>query len=95
MTKTASQTKLKPVGSRVVVQRLEEEEKLGGIILPDTAKKKQETAMVIAVGTGKDMPELKVGDKILMDKYAGQDVTVNDEEFTILRADDVIAVIEE
>ena len=95
MTQTVKQTKLKPLGTRVIVQRLEEEEKLGGIILPDSAKKKQETAKVIAVGTGKDMPEIKEGDKVLMDKYAGQDVTVDDQEFTILRADDVIAVIEE
>ncbi|MCP5508916.1 MAG: co-chaperone GroES [Chlamydiales bacterium] len=95
MTQTVNKTKLKPLGARVIVQRLEEEEKIGGIILPDSAKKKPETAKVIAVGTGKDMPDVKVGDTVLMDKYAGQDVTVNDQEFTILRADDVIAVIEE
>ncbi len=95
MTQTVKKTKLKPLGTRVIVQRLEEEEHLGGIILPDSAKKKQETAKVIAVGSGKDMPDVKTGDTVLMDKYAGQDVTVDDQEFTILRADDVIAVIEE
>ena len=95
MTTTVKKTKLKPLGTRVIVERLEEEEKIGGIILPDSAKKKQETAKVIAVGSGKDMPDIKEGDTVLMDKYAGQDVTVDGKEFTILRADDVIAVIEE
>ncbi len=94
---------LRPLGDRLLVQRLEQEETLkGGIILPDTAKKKQETAKVIAVGKGKvtedgktlPMP-VKVGDTILMDKYSGQEVTVDDEEFIVLRADDVIATIED
>jgi chaperonin GroES len=78
------------------------EEKLkGGIILPDTAKKKQEQAEVVALGSGKKdkngalipMP-VKVGDIILMEKYSGQEVTLDDEEFVILRADDIIAIIE-
>lgn len=95
-------TKLKPLGNRVLVRRLAAEEKLkGGIILPDTAKKKQEQAEVVAIGTGKKdkngavipMP-VKVGDIILMEKYSGQDVTLNDEEFVILRADDIIAIVE-
>lgn len=95
-------TKLKPLGNRVLVRRLAAEEKLkGGIILPDTAKKKQEQAEVVAVGTGKKdkngnvipMP-VKVGDVILMEKYSGQDVTLGDEEFVILRADDIIAIVE-
>lgn len=94
--------KLKPLGNRVLVRRLAAEEKLkGGIILPDTAKKKQEQAEVIEIGTGKKdkngtlipMP-VKVGDVILMEKYSGQDVTLNDEEFVILRADDIIAIVE-
>lgn len=93
---------LKPLGNRVLVRRLAAEEKLkGGIILPDTAKKKQEQAEVIALGSGKKddngklipMP-VKVGDIILMEKYSGQEVTLNDEEFVILRADDIIAIVE-
>ena len=96
-----TKTSLKPLSNRVLAQRLEHEEKLkGGIILPDSAKKKQETAIVVAVGPGilgKDgklqpMP-VQVGDKILMDKYSGQEVTLNDEEFVIVKADDIIAVI--
>ncbi|MBX9922477.1 MAG: co-chaperone GroES [Rhabdochlamydiaceae bacterium] len=101
-TKEATKTTLKPLGNRVLAKRLDQEEKLkGGIILPDSAKKKQETAVVVAVGPGalnKDgkvqpMP-VQVGDKILMDKYAGQEVTINDEEFVIVKADDIVAIIQ-
>lgn len=99
----AKKTTLKPLGNRVLVQRLEPEETLkGGIILPDSAKKKQESARVVAVGPGKklengqleEMP-VKIGDTVLMDKYSGQDVTVDDVEYMILKADDIIAIIEE
>lgn len=94
---------LKPLGNRVLAQRLEAQETMkGGIILPDSAKKKQETARVVAVGPGKRLDDGKilpvsvnVGDVILMDKYSGQEVTVNDEEYMILKADDIIAIIEE
>ncbi|MCP5470379.1 MAG: co-chaperone GroES [Chlamydiales bacterium] len=102
MTDQAVQTKLKPLGNRVLVKRLEAEDTVkGGIILPDSAKKKQETAQVIAVGTGKQDKEgklipfpVKVGDKILMEKYSGQEITLNDEEMIILSADDIIAIVE-
>jgi chaperonin GroES len=94
---------LRPLGNRILARRLEQEEKLkGGILLPDTAKKKQEQAIVIAIGTGKKDKSgnlipfpVKVGDIILMDKYAGQEITLNDEEYSILRADDIIAIIEQ
>lgn len=101
-TKEAAKMTLKPLGSRVLAKRLDKEEKLkGGIILPDSAKKKQETALVVAIGPGalnKDgkiqpMP-VQVGDKILMDKYSGQEVTLNDEEFVIVKADDIVAIIQ-
>ena len=99
---TLSKTTLKPLGSRVLVKRLESEEKLkGGIILPDSAKKKQERAKVIAVGAGKRLDDgkiipvaVKIGDVILMDKYSGQEVTIDDEEFMILKSEDIIAIIE-
>lgn len=102
MTQQAVKTKLRPLGNRVLAKRLEAEEKMkGGIILPDTAKKKQETAQVMAVGTGKKDKKgntipfnIKVGDKILMDKYSGQEVTLDGEEFVILNADDIIAIVE-
>lgn len=98
----SAKTKLQPLGNRILVRRLEAEEKLkGGIILPDTAKKKQEQAEVIAVGSGKKdkngnlipMP-VKVGDVVLMEKYSGQDVTLNDQDYVIVRADDLIAIVE-
>ncbi|MEC7839321.1 MAG: co-chaperone GroES [Chlamydiota bacterium] len=95
-------TQLRPLGNRVLVKRLESQTQKGGIILPDSAKKKQEQAKVVAIGTGKKDKSgntiaipVKVGDTILMDKYAGQEVQVNDEELIIVRADDIIAIIEE
>jgi chaperonin GroES len=98
---TVKKLTLKPIGNRVVAKRLEQEETLkGGIILPDTAKKKQETAKVVAIGDGKSTKEgnlipipVQVGDTILMDKYAGQEVTIDDEEYVIVNADDIIAII--
>lgn len=100
---TAKKLALKPVGNRVLAQRLEKEETMkGGIILPDSAKKKQETAKVVAIGEGKRLDDgkvlpiqVKIGATILMDKYAGQEVQINDEEYIILKADDIIAIIEE
>jgi len=102
-TEQSMKTKLQPLGDRVLVQRLEAEETLkGGIILPDTAKKKQEQAKVVAIGKGKKdksgnvMPiPVNVGDIILMEKYSGQEVTLDNEEFVILRADDIVAIVEQ
>lgn len=100
--KTKSSVKFQPLSNRVLVRRLEQEEKLkGGIIIPDSARKKQEQAEVIAIGPGKKdkngklipMP-VKVGDIILIEKYSGQEVSLNDEEFVIVKADDIIAIIE-
>jgi chaperonin GroES len=103
MTQTEQKTKLKPLGNRVLAQRQEAEQTLkGGIILPDSAKKKQETATVVAVGPGKKDKDgtlhavpVKEGDVILLDKYSGQEVTVDEQDYVIVRADDIIAVIEE
>lgn len=94
--------KFQPLGNRVLVKRIDAEETLkGGILLPDTAKKKQEQAKVIAIGTGntdksgKIIPlPVKKGDIILMEKYSGQDVKLDDEDYVILKADDIIAIIE-
>lgn len=102
MTQTETKTNIRPLGNRVLLRRLEQEQKLkGGIIMPDSAKKKQESAEVIAVGAGKKdkngalvpMP-VQVGDIVMMDKYSGQEVTLNDEEFVIVRADDIIAIVQ-
>ena len=94
--------KIKPLADRLLVQRVEEEEvKKGGIIIPDTAKEKPQQGKVIAVGTGKvsedgkRMPlEVKEGDKILFGKYAGTEVKIGDEEYLIMREDDVLGIIE-
>lgn len=100
--KSCSHVNFKPLGNRVLLKRLESQETLkGGIILPDTAKKKQEQAKVVAIGTGKKDKNdnlipipVKVGDVVLMEKYSGQEITLNDEEYVILRADEIIAIIE-
>ena len=102
MTQVETKKNLRPLGSRVLAKRLEAEEKLpGGIILPDSAKKKQESATVLAVGPGSrdkdgnliEMP-VKVGDVILMDKYSGQEVSIDDEEYIIVKAEEIIAIVE-
>jgi chaperonin GroES len=97
----ATQTKVKPLGDRILVRRVEEEEvHRGGLIIPDTAKEKPQQAEVLAVGPGrvneegKRIPlEVKTGDRILMGKYAGTEVKLDGEECLILREDDVLAVI--
>src|SRR3989338_11657194 len=102
MTKQASLVKIRPLGNRVLVQREAPEDVVkGGIILPDTAKKKQETAIVLAVGSGiKDEKgaitpiPLTVGDRVLMDKYAGQEIEVEGDDYVIIRFDDIVAVVE-
>jgi chaperonin GroES len=94
--------KIRPLGDRVVVKPLEAEEKSkGGIIIPDTAKEKPQEGKIVAAGKGKvnddgkiSPLEVKVGDKVLYGKYAGTEVTVNNEEYMILREDDILAVIE-
>ncbi len=93
---TAIKVSLKPLGARVVAKRTEQEETTkGGIILPDTAKQKQETATVVALGTGEISKDIKVGATILMDKYASQEVTIDDEEYIIVKAEDIIAIVEQ
>lgn len=94
--------KLKPLQDRILVQRVEEENKTkGGIIIPDTAKEKPAEGKVIAVGNGKVGEdgkrialELKVGDRVLFGKYSGTEVKVEGEEYLIMREDDVLGVIE-
>ena len=94
--------KLKPLNDRIVIKRIEEEEKTaGGIIIPDTAKEKPIQGEVIAVGSGKMMEDgsrrpldVKVGDRVLYSKYAGTEVKIEGEELLIMREDDVLAVIE-
>ncbi|WP_028895602.1 co-chaperone GroES [Syntrophorhabdus aromaticivorans] len=95
--------KVKPLHDRLVVKRLEEEEKTkGGIIIPDAAKEKPQEGRVIAVGDGKVLDSgqkspmsLEVGQKVLFGKYSGTEIKIDGEEHLILREDDILAVIEE
>ena len=94
--------KVRPLHDRIMVERLEEQEvKRGGIIIPDTAKEKPQEGKVIAVGNGKVSDEgkkipldVKAGDKILFGKYSGSEVKIDDEEYLIMREEDVLAIIE-
>ncbi|MBI5968377.1 MAG: co-chaperone GroES [Deltaproteobacteria bacterium] len=94
--------KIRPLHDRIIVKRVEEEEKTkGGIIIPDTAKEKPMEGKVIAVGKGKILEDgkiqpldVKVGDRVLFGKYSGTEVKIADEEHLIMREDDILGVIE-
>ena len=96
-----AKTKFRPLHDRVVVRRLEAEEKTkGGIIIPDTVKEKPQEGEVVAVGPGRltedgkrVAPEVKKGDRILVGKYSGTDVKIDGTEYTILREDEVLGVL--
>jgi chaperonin GroES len=94
---------IRPLSDRVLVKRLENEEKksAGGIIIPDTAKEKPQEGEVIAVGPGKMMEDgkvqpmnVKAGDRVLFGKYAGTDVKIDNEDYLIMREDDILGVLE-
>src|SRR5579883_2597344 len=94
--------KIRPLGDRILVKRIQEEEKTkGGIIIPDTAKEKPQEGKVVAVGKGKKNEEgtvipleVKAGDRILFGKYSGSEIKLDGEEHLILREDDVLGVLE-
>jgi len=89
---------IKPLADRVVIKMLEAEETTkSGIVLPGSAKEKPQVAEVIAVGPGTDevKMEVKVGDKVLISKYAGTEVKVDGEEYTIVKQGDILAIVEE
>ena len=93
---------IRPLQDRIIVKRLDAEEKtVGGIIIPDTAKEKPQEGKVIAVGKGKRTEsgeiqalDLKEGDHILFSKYGGTDIKIDGEDYLIMREDDVLGVIE-
>ncbi len=93
---------IRPLGDRVLVKRIPEEEKTkGGIIIPDTAKEKPQEGMVVAVGKGKVTeegkvvaPDVKKGDRILFGKYSGTEIKIEGEEHLILREDEIVGVLE-
>jgi chaperonin GroES len=92
---------LRPLPDRILVRRLEEqEEKRGGIIIPDSAKEKPQQAEVVAVGAGKVLedgqrakPDVQAGDRILFGKYSGADVKIDGQEYLILREDEILGVL--
>ena len=93
--------KIRPLSDHLLVKRVEPKDSVkGGIIIPDSAKEKPQEALVKAVGPGKReegkvMPiDIKVGDRVLISKYGGSEITIEDEEVLIIREDDVLGVIE-
>ncbi len=99
--KPKTQTQIRPLADRILLKRLEGDElSTGGIVIPDTAKEKPQQAEVVAVGPGRLSdtgtripPGVKKRDRVLIGKYSGTDVTINDTEFVILREDDVLGII--
>ena len=96
-----SSLKLKPIGDRVIVQRLGSAEKSkGGLYLPDSAQEKPQEGKVIAVGSGKTLKNgkviplaVKAGDKIIFGKYSGSEIKVDDKEYVFLNEDDILAIV--
>jgi len=92
---------LKPIGDRIVVRPLDAQEKTkSGLVVPDTAKEKPQEGKVLAVGTGRLLEngsikplEIKHGDRVLYGKYAGTEVSIEDEDYLILREEDVLAIV--
>jgi chaperonin GroES len=93
--------KIRPLQDRILLRRVEEEEKTaGGIIIPDSAKEKPQQGVVVATGKGKVRDDGKItpldvaeGDTVLFSKYGGTDVTLDGEDYTILREDDILAIV--
>ena len=92
-----AKVKIQPLGDRVLVKQVEVK---GGIIIPDSAKEKSQEAQVVAIGSGrldsngKRLPfEVKVGDNVLISKYGGTEITFGDEKYTLLREDDIVAIL--
>ena len=94
--------KLKPMGDKIIVERIEPENKTrGGIVLPDNAKEKPKEGKIIAIGEGKLMdngsrvaPSVKVGEKVIFTSFAGSEVKIDNKEFLIMNEEDILAVIE-
>src|SRR5439155_26929065 len=101
-TATKTATKVRPLHDRVIIERIDEgEQKVGGIIIPDTAKEKPQQGKIIAAGKGKIEKDgkvtpldVKAGDTILFGKYAGQEIKVDGNEYLIMREEEILGVIE-
>jgi chaperonin GroES len=96
-----AKVKIRPIGDRILVRHLEEKEQVrGGIIIPDSAKEKPQEAEVIALGTGKkdkdgklEPFEVKVGDRVLISKYGGSEVKLDEQKYNLVREDDILGII--
>ena len=94
--------KIAPLNDKIVVERLEADDKtVGGIILPDTAKEKPKQGKILAIGDGKQLDDgkratvqVKVGDRVLFSSYSGSEVTLDGKEFLIMTEDDILAVVD-
>jgi len=94
--------KLRPLQDRILIKRVEEKETVkGGIIIPDTAKEKPQEGEVVAVGNGKKTDDgkvialdVKVGERVLFGKYSGNEIKIDDQEYLILREDEILGVLE-
>lgn len=101
MAETAAKVRIQPLGDRVIVKPLEAKEvRKGGIIIPETVKEKPQEGEIIAAGKGKTTEdgkllamELKTGDKVLYGKYSGTEIKINDEDYLIMREEDVLGII--
>ena len=101
MADTATKIKIQPLGDRLIVKAVEPKEvKKGGIIIPDTTKEKPQEGEVLAVGKGKVADdgklipmEVKAGDRVLYGKYSGTEIKINDEEYLIMREEDVLGIV--
>ena len=93
--------KVRPLQDRLLVKRIEEEEKTkGGIIIPDTAKEKPQEGKVVAVGNGKVLEDgklqkldVKKGDRVLFGKYSGSEINIDDEKYMVMKEEDIIAIV--
>ena len=97
-----TETKLRPLADRVLIKRNKnEEQQFGGLILPDSSQSKQDMGIVLAVGPGKKDKDgktieitVKAGDHVMWDKYGGQEITIENEDFVIVKSEDIIAIVE-
>ena len=97
-----AEKKIRPLNDRVIVERLEEEQKTaGGIVIPDSAKEKPIMGIVVAVGPGKTLDngdvrglEVNIGDKVLFGKYAGTEVKLDEQEWVVMREEDIIGIVQ-
>ncbi len=86
---------IKPLGDRVLLKIVEAETKTAsGLYIPETAQEKTQTGTVVAIGDDKDLITVKIGEKVMYDKYAGTSISVNDEDHLIIKMQDIIAVVE-